>query len=303
MPGDGEPLEDRLDALRALEEDVRAAVPPHLLASLLDTALEARRPVVPAAAPGTAEGALVEASEALDADLASLTPAEWQAAALVGWMVRDVVGHLAAVHEVLAPRLTGLTDAPITLDELAAATERTIDELRRATVGETRDRWCHSVRRLQHGLAVCDTEVSWLGLVVPAAKVIADRAFETWIHANDIRLATGRPSVDPSGANLHVLCDLAVELLPLGLLLTERPHDALVTVHLHGDGGGTWTMPLGSGAESGVMLAFEAPARELCLLMGDRLDPADLRWTVHGGAPAEAIVRDLALAAPVFARP
>ena len=303
MAGAGEHFEEHLDLLRALEDDVRGSVPPDLLATMLQAATTARPPAMPHAPVGTPAALLVEVSEALDAELATFDEREWSALALVGWSVRDTVAHLAAVHEVLVSRLLGRDDAPITHPELHVATEQVVDELRAASYPAARDRWARSVTQLRHGTAVADTPIEWLGLVVPAEKVIVDRAFETWIHADDIRRATGRPTVDPSDPHLRLLCDLAVELLPVGLLLTERPHDAVVTVELTGPGGGTWTMPLGSGAANGVELALRAPARELCLLMGDRLDVADLRWTAQGDARADAVMRDLMAAAPVFARP
>lgn len=294
---------EHLEVLRALAEESDATVPTSLRSSMLAAAGGARAAHLPPAAPGTPAGLLVEVSDALDAELASLTPAQWASFALVGWSVRDVVAHLAAVHEVLVPRLTGLDESAVTPAELHVATEEATDELRGASPHEAAERWRRSVAGLRHGLSVCDTDVSWLGLVVPAEKVIVDRAFETWIHADDIRRATGRVPLDPSDPHLRLLCDLAVELLPLGLLLTERPHDALVTLDLHGPGGGIWQVPLGSGAASGLAFTVQAPARELCLLMGDRVDAADLRWAVHGDDRAAPVVRDLMAAAPVFARP
>ena len=77
----------------------------------------------------------------------------------------------------------------------------------------------------------------------------------------------------------------------------------MVTVNLSGAGGGTWTMPLGTRAVSGVEVVFNASARELCLLMGDRIDAADFAFTARGDALAPDIARDLVDAASVFARP
>lgn len=257
---------------------------------------------LPEAPVGTPAGLLVEVSDGLHDLLVELTPAEWHAAALVGWTVRDVVAHLAAVHEALLLRIHGHDPSPVTLEGLHLANERVIDELRAAHVDATRVRWHDSVVGLRHGIATSDSLVPWLGLEIPPVKVAVDRSFETWIHANDIRRAVGRPEEDPSDPHLRVLCDLAVELLPLGLLLTERPHDALVRLELTGPGGGTWTMPLGTGAASGLDVHLRMPARELCLLMGDRLDHTALQYEVQGDPRAAAVVRDLTLAAPVFAR-
>ncbi len=267
-------------------------------------ATEAWRPACgPAIHRGTPAGLLVEVSDALDADLETLDHEAWASPVIFGWSVQGVVAHLHAVHDVLLERLTGRNTEPVTALELDDATDRALLLSRGLAPEATRECWRASVVRLLHGLERCDTLVDWLGLVVPAEKVIVDRAFETWIHANDIRRATNRASLDPSGEHLKLLSDLAVELFPLALVVTSRPRDAVVTVNLAGPGGGTWTMPLGQSASSGVELALNASARELCLLMGDRIDPADFAYTARGDASAAEIARDLVDAAPVFARP
>lgn len=252
---------------------------------------------------GTPAGLFAEVSSSLDALVHGFGRAEWHAAALVGWTVRDVVAHLAAVHEVALERLVGRTAAAVDLADLHRANERVIDELRQADVPATRARWQAGVTGLHEAVAApAVPTVGWLGLEPPASALLVDRAFETWIHADDIRRAVGLPGVDPSGPHLRVLCDLAVQVLPMGLVRTGRPHDALVTLELTGPGGGAWTMPLGAGAASGRVLRITAPARELCLLMADRLEPAELDWSVEGDGGASAVARDLALAAPSFAR-
>lgn len=262
-----------------------------------------RHSCMPVAERGTPAGLLVEVSEALEADLETLDDDAWASPVAFGWSVQGVVAHLAAVHDVLIERLTGRTDRPVTMIELDDATEYALAAARGLEPEATRELWRASVLRLRHGLEVCDAPVDWLGLVVPREKTIVDRAFETWIHANDIRRATNRASLDPSGEHLKLLSDLAIELLPQALVVTSRPRDAVVTVNLSGAGGGTWTMPLGIGAVSGVEVVFNASARELCLLMGDRIDAADFAFTARGDALAADIARDLVDAASVFARP
>jgi len=300
MAADRDPLVEPRDAF---DHDRVESGPALLRGRVLAASDDVRRAGAPPAEQGTAAGLLVEVSDALDADLETLDDTAWSSPVLFGWSVQDLVAHLTAGHEVLLTRLNGLDDRPVTTAELDEATEQMIAAHRHCAPRETRQSWRDSVCRLRHGLEVCDTEVSWLGMDVPAATTIVDRAFETWIHANDIRRATNRASLDPSGQHLSVLCDLAIELLPLALLVRSRHHDALVTVNLSGPGGGTWTMPLGSGAAAGVEFVFNAVARELCLLMGDRIDAADFAYTVRGDDRATQIARDLVEVAPSFARP
>lgn len=263
----------------------------------------ATRPPLPPAPVGTPAGLFVEVSDSLDDLVAGFGAPEWHAAALVGWTVRDVLAHLTAVHEVLAGRLEGAESGPVTVPELHRANERVIDELRLGGIDATHRRWRAGVGRVR--LAVAGAEaaiVPWLGLEPPAVAVLVDRAFETWIHADDIRRAVGLPGVDPSDPHLRILCDLAAQLLPVALQRTGRAHDAVVTLDLTGPGGGIWTVPLGAGAAGGRAVRITAPARELCLVMGDRLDPTELTWVADGDPGAAAVARDLALAAPVFAR-
>jgi uncharacterized protein (TIGR03083 family) len=304
MAADRDPIVERLALLGVLDEETqvvssRVAARP----TVLGTARAARPPSLPVARPGTAAGLLVEVSDGLDADLETLDDAAWRTPVLNGWTVQDVVAHLTAVHEVLVERLNGRDERPVTPGELDAATDDAIAAQRRSSPVETRRAWRVAVARLRHGLEVADTDVDWLGLPAPAQTAIVDRAFETWIHANDIRRATNRSWLDPSGEHIHVLCDLAVQLLPLALTVGHKPHDALVTVNLSGPGGGSWVMPLGAGAVTGVEFTLNAVARDLCMLMGDRLDPAEFAYSVRGHEYGNDIARDLVSVAPSFARP
>ncbi len=306
MALDRDPLGERLALVRALDRGASVGAPSAPASSrhaLLVTALALRPASVPPVVPGSAAGLLVEVSDALDADLATLDEHLWVTPVIFDWSVQDTVAHLTAVHEVLCARLNATDTSAVTSDELDAATKRFLSISRSEAPEVTRERFRAAVCRLRHGLDVCDTEINWLGFVAPADTVIVDRAFETWIHANDIRRATNRSSLDPSGEHLKVLCDLAIELLPMALIVSGRNHDVVVSVNLSGPGGGSWVMPLGTGATSGREMTFNASARELCLLMGNRIDPADFAFTVRGEyLDAAVIARDLVHTASVFAR-
>src|SRR4051794_27317927 len=217
MTAELDPLGERLARLGVLGASLDVA-PVTTPDAVIDAALAARPRCVPPALPGTPMGLLVEVSDALDADLETLDHDAWAMPVLFGWTVRNVVTHLTAVHDVLFARLTGCTDAPVTMLEIDDASDRALAAGVDLDPEATRELWRASVVRLRHGLEMCDTPVNWLGLEVSGDKVIVDRAFETWIHANDIRRVTNRASLDPSGEHLKVLCDVAVELLPLAIL-------------------------------------------------------------------------------------
>jgi uncharacterized protein (TIGR03083 family) len=251
---------------------------------------------------GTPAGLLAEVCDALEAELYALSDEGWTSPVIFDWDVRGVVAHLAAVNEVLVARLVGGEQAPVDPADLVDATAEVQRALHDAPHEQVLARWRQSVCALQQH-AVSDEQVGWVGLTVPIATAIVDRAFEAWIHANDIRNAIGRASLDPSATSFRVLCDLAAQLLPFALVLTGHPHSACLQLSLSGAGGGEWTVPLGEPVEGAPQLTVSAAARDLCLLMGDRIDPRDFACTVRGDEGAAEIAHDLVHSASVFSRP
>ena len=77
-----------------------------------------------------------------------------------------------------------------------------------------------------------------LGLDTPVGQALV-KTFETWMHADDVRLALGRPVSVPDAGSLQVICGFAVGALPVTLALAGVPHpDAVARVVLTGAGGG-----------------------------------------------------------------
>src|SRR5439155_14512242 len=91
-----------------------------------------------------------------------------------------------------------------------------------------------------------DDQLSWFGMPLPARGVLISRAFETWLHTDDIRVATGRDRRVPSESTLGLMSDVAVHLLPVSLNATgyDVGH-AVARVVLTGDGCGTGDLVLG----------------------------------------------------------
>ena len=117
----------------------------------------------------------------------------------------------------------------------------------------------------------------------PAAgpDVALRQAFETWIHADDLRAALGRPPSPPAPDHLHGVLAMGMRLLPPAVraLGVERPGRA-VALRLEGPGGGTWRVPhAGAGPPSATVTA---QATEFFYLMGNRRDPATVATTVTG---------------------
>ncbi|WP_433328765.1 hypothetical protein [Spirillospora sp. CA-294931] len=111
------------------------------------------------------------------------------------------------------------------------------------------------------------------------------RAFETWIHGIDIASALGRAMPTPRAEHLHTMADLGVRSLPASLALThgESPEGSARVV-LAGDGGGDWTIRLGSDSpEPVVTLALDV--LEFCFVAAERLPPHGATTTIEGDVP------------------
>jgi hypothetical protein len=142
-----------------------------------------------------------------------------------------------------------------------------------------------------------------LGRPLPLADALTFRAFETWIHGEDIAAATGRPAVPPLPEHMHPLADVAARALPR--VISRRigpPHDRHVRLHLTGAGGGTWIVPLDPAipipavVRPAVVLTLDVV--EFCRLAGDRRDPGSVAVEVWGDT---GLAREFLAAVPAMA--
>jgi uncharacterized protein (TIGR03084 family) len=297
--------------------------PVRLRAAVLAGAAE-RRPFRPAPPPGTAgptneirrstesthPGVLYrEQIEGLDGVLRSLERDQWAAVASEadGWSVQDLIAHLTATESLVAERLdlrsTAWANDPGDVFGRTAAFQR---RNRDRTPSATRMDWWDQVSAVERHVAALsarelDRRIEWLGLSIPIRRVVTARAFETWIHADDIRVAVGRVRVAPKPASMHLVADLAVRSLPAALRITgaDRP-GRTARVVLTGPGGGTWTLALGGEPADPPDAVLTADVIEFCFLAGGRLEPDALD---HQGEGDLALVRDLVRAASAFAGP
>ena len=254
-------------------------------------------------APGTIGALLAEVCDALDTDLGTLDASYWSVPVVHGMDIQGTVAHLAAEHRLAVEALMGRRD-DVSSADLEKATEGAVGRAGAEAPEATCAWWRDAVHQLQRAVASPGTTVPlrWLGHEATAVHVALDRAFSTWLHANDIRRASNRASLDPSGEHLKLLCDYVIASLPQALQCAGLHHDAVVSVQLSGAGGGTWSVALGNGGESGETATLQASARELCLLLGDRIDPLDFACTVRGSDAGVAAARDLVACAPAFSR-
>jgi uncharacterized protein (TIGR03083 family) len=242
--------------------------------------------------------------------LAELSPDQWLAPCppYAGWKVRDLVAHLIAVERQFATEIgidaleplwaNGITDhVAFTLPVVAELASLSIDDLR--------DRGINTAQRLFEALGALEGTEAWRRRVTlvgaPTTSVntaLVVGTFELWTHTEDIGRATGRvvEGLDPD--QLRLLCDLAVHIIPVGVLMMGRsPRPAQVRIVLTGPGGGAWTTALGS--EPGEMEALlVADAQSFCRVAAQRLTPAQLAPSVTGDA---SLVDDVLAGVAVFA--
>jgi uncharacterized protein (TIGR03083 family) len=275
------------------------------LARLRAAAPGRRRPASAApeyAAPYAAQVA------ALDLLLSDLAPGDWHRIAAPGELtVRELLAHLAATDALVAAALGLPVQPPVEPGEKVAARTAAVLRFERGrTPEQTRRSWrtqADALCRALMGHPSPGTTTVTLGRPLALADALAARAFETWIHGEDIAAAAGRPAVPPLPEHVHRLADIATRVLPR--VLSRRitpPHDRYVHLHLTGAGGGTWTVPLDPAA---TVSATVRPAAvitldviEFCRLAADRRDPGRLAVEVRGDT---ALAREFLAAVPAMA--
>jgi uncharacterized protein (TIGR03083 family) len=280
--------------------------PPGLRAKVLAAAFAQRPPVPPAAvAPYAAE--VRKLGMLLDA----LAPAAWQATTAVnGWTVQELVAHLAALDGLLAAQLRvpvafpGPSNGASGLHSATAAAQATAREQSPAA---TRAAWHAQADRIvdrvcQDGDRAATRTVELGGLAWPLELQLLGRAFETWIHADDIRQVAGVTPDPPRPEHLNQLAGAVVRLLPGALLESGRDHPGRsARLVLSGDGGGEWVVPLGrdSGRADPPAVTIALDLLDFCYLVGGRRDPAQVPCEVSGDRMFAA---DLLAAAATFDR-
>ncbi|XVV13114.1 maleylpyruvate isomerase family mycothiol-dependent enzyme [Actinoplanes sp. CA-131856] len=266
--------------------------------SLARTRSAARRRRPPATAAPAYAAPFAAQVAALDLLLSDLTAADWARTAAYGELsVHDLVAHLAATDGLIAG-VIGLPVEPLG-DDPATRTAAVVRRERRRTAEQTRRWWraqadamCRSVPA-NPPLSVATTA---LGAPLCLPDALTARSYETWIHREDIAVATGRRTPPPLPGHVRPMAELAVRFLPR--VVSRRGRH--VRLELTGDGGGTWTVPLGpsTGAVSRPAAVVTLDVVEFCRLAGDRRDPGHVAAEVGGDT---TLARDFLAAVPALA--
>ncbi|MGW6539658.1 maleylpyruvate isomerase N-terminal domain-containing protein [Streptomyces sp. NPDC055051] len=320
------------DAVALLHEDRDLDLDPLLRSRVLENCLGRRPARIPL--PGWATPYDAETAR-LDALLRDIGESEWHAPVRLKWYEDDrpirrkstvagVIGHLLAVDGLVSGAL-GLAD-PLGPDvpELSP-TERTeafweaLDRPPNRTLrAPWRDQSHALVRTVSFaGRGISDLTVTYGDFALPLKDALLERAFECWVHADDIANAVAYPYDPPSGPHLHAMIDLAARLLPAAVAHRRRAGRAatprrLVTagapgrsLHLEveGAGGGHWYVPLDSPAALGspdhTVAHVAMDGVEFCQLVAGHISPQEAAAGQEGDREA---IRDVLSATASLSR-
>jgi len=260
-----------------------------MAASLL--ARGAGRPV-PAVPDISGAEAFARAADAFYGLLCALAEDDWARPALRGLDVQGLVGHLTGVEDDVQRSLAGdpaVADANHVESTQAEAVRQagrspalTKQEWRRAA-----DRTLDLVREAGPGLDGA-ARVAVHGVRLPLASLLVVRAFELWVHENDIRRAVGLPPSVPDAPVLRLMSDLAARLLPYAAARTGLAEPVDVHLVLTGPGGGTWDVMVGQSPPEPVPVAIVTDAVGFCRLAANRAAAADLDLHITGDSSRAA---------------
>ncbi|MFF0677856.1 maleylpyruvate isomerase N-terminal domain-containing protein [Streptomyces tendae] len=322
------------EAVTLLQRPESLDLDPALRTRVLDGCLERRPPRIPVpewATPYDAETAR------LDALLQDFGDAEWHAPVRLRWFEDDgtasrrttvagVIAHLLTVDGTVAVAL-GLDDplGDITAPSRTPAA-RTEAYWRashypptRAVRAPWREQGHSIVRTVAFTGDAGGMPVSYGDFELPLRDAMLDRAFECWVHAEDIAEAVDYPYEPPSARHLNGMIDLAARMLPGALAARrraglaapgDRPHlvaagepGRSLRLEIEGSGGGEWLIPLDSpgavGSADHEVAHVALDGVEFCRLAAGHVPPAE---AAAGQAGDREAIQDVLFAAASLSR-
>ncbi|MFF2661205.1 zf-HC2 domain-containing protein [Kitasatospora sp. NPDC058032] len=193
-----------------------------------------------------------------------------------------------------------------------------------------RARWRRHCHRLVRSAALApqgNTPVDFGFVTVPLRDAFVDRAFECYVHGEDVARAVAYPYDPPAPQHLRQMIDLAVRMLPLALAGQRAAHPELtgaavgapdggpgradgartgrrVRLVIDGPAAGEWLIPL-DGPEAGPpvgepVAVMVLDGLEFCQLAAAHRDPDRLPVGEQGDRTA---IREVLRATPLLSRP
>ena len=248
-------------------------------------------PEVPAISPAEA---FSRAADALYRTLSALESAAWSRQAIRDLDVQGLVGHLTGVEDDVRRCLAG--DPAVSLAGHVESTQAAAARQAGRDPAQTLAEWRDAVSRTLALVAArghdgLDTCVALHGMQLPLRALLVVRAFELWVHENDIRLAASLPCAVPDPSVLSLMTRLAATLLPGAAVRAGVPGPGRLHLVLTGPGGGTWDLEwdperdpeTASAARPGPAgVSIVANAVGFCHLVSDRMTPAELAPYITG---------------------
>jgi uncharacterized protein (TIGR03083 family) len=273
----------------------RQALPDGLRDRVLAASLRARAAgrAVPAAPQISPAEAFSRAADALYGMLGVLQAEDWRRPALRGLDVQGLVGHLTGVEEDVHRALAG--DLHVAGASHVGSTQAAADRQAGRSPAETRAEWRHAADRtldLVHAAGDPGAEVAVHGMRLPLGMLLVVRAFELWVHDNDIRQAVGLPPSVPDASTLSLMTQAAARLLPHTADRGGLREPTSVHLVLTGPGGGTWDIAMcdGLAATAPAAVGIVTDAVGFCRLVANRATPDSLDLHVTGDPDRAAMV-------------
>ena len=144
-----------------------------------------------------------------------------------GLSARDLVVHEAAQESLLA-QAVGRTPVPdIAETDIEARTAALVDHFSGRPLDDALAMWRASVdENCAWAADSGGATASWRGLELDRDDAIIVRAFETWIHTDDLRRVVGLGGLPPEPRYLSLMSDLAGRTLSAALVLVDRARPA-----------------------------------------------------------------------------
>nr|WP_308298932.1 zf-HC2 domain-containing protein [Streptomyces sp. GESEQ-35] len=303
---------------------------PGLRTRVLGVSFDRRPPRIPVpewAGPYDAETAR------LDALLQDIGDAEWHAPVRLRWFEADevtsrrttvagVIAHLLTVDGIVALALgldDPLGDTPAASPTPAGRTEAywaaSHFPPNRSVRGPWREQSHDLVRTVSFtGSSSGSLPVPYGAFELPLRDAMLDRAFECWVHAEDIAEAVDYPYEPPAPRHLHHMIDLAARMLPQVLAARRRagrPRHLVpvgepgrsLRLEIEGLGGGEWLIPLDSpvavGSAEHEVAHVALDGVEFCRLAAGHVPPAEAAAGQVGDREA---IRDVLFATASMSR-
>lgn len=268
------------------------ALPAGLRERVLSASLRARAAGRPEPAPpeiSPAE-AFSRTADAFHVTLGLLNGGQWGAPALRGLDVQGLVGHLIGVEEDVRRGLTG--DPEVAMASHVGSTQPAADRQAGRPPALTRAEWRRAADQTIDLVRTVDpsAEVAVHGMRVPLGLLLIVRAFELWVHENDIREAVALPPSAPEASTLSLMTSAAANLLPVAAIRARLNDSVRVHLVLTGPGGGTWDIAVGRSTSAPADITIVADAVGFCRLAANRVTAADLDPYVTGDQDRAAAV-------------